>query len=318
LKFDLNNPLKYLPTLQTDICDAHVHIWDAAAFEELTDWARLYGIVRFMGIAQPDVKKTLEDLDKASDIIFAYYLPMQAFAEHNSKTIIEAIDEAHSLNYTLVKCWFGPRYIDFFNTEKSVALSNPVFEPVFTRIEDYGLPIDIHVADPDIWYASKYRDTKRYRTKTQAINEFIIILERHPSLKVISVHFGSLPEIHNLKRLEEIFENFPNFYVDTASTKWMIRELGKNPSQARDFIIHYQNRILFATDLSCGWGDRAENYFATRYWAQRLFWETDVRNVELPFPDDDNSGPPTNINGLNLPHSVLERLYWKNAEAFFC
>jgi hypothetical protein len=62
---------------------------------------------------------------------------------------------------------------------------------------------------------------------------------------------------------------------------------------------------------------RPEGYYASRYWAQRLFWETNVRSVELPFPDDDNPHPPTHINGLELPAEVLDRLYWKNAEDFF-
>jgi predicted TIM-barrel fold metal-dependent hydrolase len=317
LIFDFNDPLEGLLPLKTDICDSHVHIWDANAFSDLEKWGHKFGVKRFMGIAQPDVKKTLEQNGKASDIVFAYYLPMQAFAEKKPEIILTAVDEAHSLNYTLTKTWFGPRQIDFYNTEKLVSISDPIFEPVFTRIEDYGLPLDIHVADPDIWYSTKYQDSERYRTKTQAINEFNEVLERHPSLKVISVHFGSLPEIQNLSKLEEIFKKFPNFYIDTASTKWIVRELGNNPQQARDFIISNQDRILFATDLSVGWTDHSESYFPTRYWAQRLFWETDVQKVELPFSDEDNPNPPTFINGLNLPQSVLNRFYWQNAENLF-
>ncbi|UCG01435.1 MAG: amidohydrolase family protein [Candidatus Heimdallarchaeota archaeon] len=317
MNFDFKDPLEGLPPLKTDICDSHVHIWDADAFSDLEKWGHMFGVKRFMGIAQPDVKKTLEQNGKASDIVFAYYLPMQAFAEKKPERIVEAVDEAHSLNYSLTKTWFGPRQIDFYNTEKLVSIADPIFEPVFSRIEDYGLPLDIHVADPDIWYSTKYQDSERYRTKTQAINEFNEVLERHPSLKVISVHFGSLPEIHNLIKLEEIFKKFTNFYIDTASTKWIVRELGKDPQQARDFIIRNQDRILFATDLSVGWADRSEKYFPTRYWAQRIFWETNVRKVKLPFSDEDNLNPPTFINGLNLPQSVLDRFYWQNAEKFF-
>ena len=315
--FDFNDPLVGLPHLETDICDSHVHIWDADAFNELEKWGHLFGVKRFMGIAQPEVKKALEENGKASEIVFAYYLPMQAFAEKKPDKILEAIDEAHSQNYALTKTWFGPRQIDYYNTEKLVSISDPIFEPVFSRIEDYSLPLDIHVADPDIWYSTKYLDSERYRTKPQVINEFSEVLERHPSLKVISVHFGCLPEIHNLNKLEEIFKKFPNFHVDTASTKWIVRELGRDPQKARDFIIRYQDRILFATDLSVGWTDRSENYFPTRYWSQRLFWETNVQKVELPFSDEDNPTPPTYINGLNLPKNVLKRFYWQNAEEFF-
>ncbi|MHA2246570.1 MAG: amidohydrolase family protein [Candidatus Hodarchaeales archaeon] len=317
MKFDINDPLVGLSPLSTDICDSHVHIWNADEFNELEKWGHRYGVKQFMGIAQPEVKKALEQNGKDSKIIFAFYLPMQAFAEKKPKEIIKAVDEAHSLNYAATKVWFGPRYLDFYNTEKAVSISDPIFEPVFARIEDYNLPIDIHVADPDIWYTTKYQDTKRYRTKTQAINEFKTMLERHPSLKVISVHFGCLPEIQNLTQLEEIFKRFPNFYVDTASTKWMIRELGKDFRRIRDFILRYQDKILFATDLSVGWSDHPEDYIPTRYWAQRLFWETNVQKVELPFSDEDNPNPPTFINGLNLPQSVLNRIYWQNAQDFF-
>lgn len=270
-----------------------------------------------MGIAQPDVKKTLEQNGKDSKIIFVMYLPMGAFADHNPKEILKSVDEAHNLEYSMVKMWFGPRFLDYFESSNKAkfSISAPEFEEVFSRIEDYNLPIDIHVADPDIWYHTKYLNKELYRTKNDAIREFITVLERHPSLKTISVHFGSLPE--SLEQLESIFKKFPNFYVDSASTKWMVRELGKNNQKTREFFIRYKKRILFATDISVGWGERTKDYIATRYWTQRLFWESNVRKVELPFSDEDNPNPPTYINGLKLPSSVLNRFYWQNAEDFF-
>ena len=270
-----------------------------------------------MGIAQPDVRKSLEHNGKASEITFALYLPMGAFADFDQEKLLEAVDEAHNLEYSMVKMWFGPRFLDYFKSSNKnrFAISAPEFEPVFSRIEDYNLPIDVHVADPDIWYQTKYLDINLYRTKEDAIDEFLTVLERHPSLRAISVHFGSLPE--SLEKLEEIFQRFPNFYIDTASTKWIVRELGKDIEKSREFIIQHKKRIFFATDISVGWGDRPEDYMATRYWSQRLFWETDVKEVELPFSDEDNPNPPTYINGLKLPPSVLECLYWKNAQSFF-
>jgi len=314
VKFNLNNPLNYLPPHSLPIFDAHCHIWDAGAFGELEKWANIYGVKKFMGIAQPDVRKTLEEMGKSSTIIFAYYLPMQAFAEHEPEKILEALDEAHILNYSMVKLWFGPRFLDFFKATRPFAISDSIFDPVFTRIEDYGIPMDVHVADPDTWYSTKYLDIKLYRTKSQAINEFTTVLEKHPSIKLINIHFGSLPE--NLNLLGEILGKFPNMYIDTASTKWIVRELGRNPEETRGFIKNHQDRIMFGSDLSCGWGDHKEDYYASRYWSQRLFWETKVNQVELPFSDDDNA-TSTVINGVGLPNSVLDRLYWKNAENFF-
>ena len=315
LKFELNDPLKGLESHNFKICDSHVHIWNADAFSMLETWGEKFGITRFMGIAQPDIRKELEKNGTSADIIYAYYLPVDAWAHYNPEKLLMAVTEAHELGYPVVKMWFGPRFLDYTKTEKKFSISAPIFEPVFSKIEEMELTIDIHVADPDYWYQTTYTDVKKYRTKRTAIEEFSSVLEKHPSLKAVSVHFGSLPE--DLNFLSELLDRFSNLYVDTASTKWMIRELGKDPLRSRDFLNNYSDRVLFATDLSVGWGDRENDYCATRYWAQRIFWETSNKDIELPFSDSDNPNPPTRINGLNLSKSILEQVYWKNAQNLF-
>jgi predicted TIM-barrel fold metal-dependent hydrolase len=297
--------------------DAHIHVWDVSCFPDYEKWAKVYGVERYMAIASPEIKRVLEEGERADQFSFASYLPMDAFAHHDTHTLLTAVDEARRCDYDMVKMWFGPRFLDFFNATEPFAISLPEFDEIFSRIEEYALPIDIHVADPDIWYARKYLDVKRYRTKRGAIDEFMSVLERHPGLRVISVHFGSLPEPENLPLLASMLDSYANLCVDTASTKWVVRELGRDTVKAREFMIKYQKRILFASDLSLGWDGTAEDYYATRYWAQRLFWETDVKNVKLPFHDDDNGDQETRINGLGLPRDVLENIYWKNARDFF-
>ncbi|MHA2073359.1 MAG: amidohydrolase family protein [Candidatus Hodarchaeales archaeon] len=314
MKFNINEPLLGLKELKTKIWDAHVHIWDADAFKDLERWGAKYGVSRFMGITAPDIKSALEKNGKGSQIEFAMYLPMDAFAKQDPEKLLSAVDEAHTHNYKMCKMWFGPRFLDYFQAEKKFSISDPIFEPVFSRIEDYSIPIDVHVADPDYWYETIYLDKNLYRTKNQAIQEFTSVLRRHPALRAISIHFGSLPE--DLDKLSTILKQFPNLFIDTASTKWMIREIGKNIEKSRQFLKEFQKRIVFATDLSVGWENRDEHYFASRYWAQRLFWESKTREIELPFEDSDNPNPPTVINGLNLPKAFLEDFYWNNMARF--
>jgi predicted TIM-barrel fold metal-dependent hydrolase len=317
MRFHLDRPLEGLPNLSCEIWDSHVHLWDAAAFPVFDKLAAVYGVRRYMGIASPEVKRTLEQRGQAVKLAFALYLPIDAFARHDTKRLLSEVEEAQEQGYTMVKMWFGPRFLDFSEVPKPFAISLDAFDPVFTRIEEYELSLDIHVADPDVWYHRNYVDVKRYRTKRQAIDEFATVLERHPGLRAISVHFGSLPEPENLSLLSSLLDAYPNLYIDTASTRWVIRELGREPLLTRSFIMKYQTRILFASDLSVGWNDEDEGYHAKRYWAQRLFWETDVKNVPLPFPDEDSDSQPTVINGLNLPRGVLENLYGRNARRFF-
>ena len=78
----------------------------------------------------------------------------------------------------------------------------------------------------------------------------------------------------------------------------------------------YSDRVLFGTDLSANQDDR--NYFSGRYVAQRILWETNERDTPLPFPDADTKDiGGTFINGLDLPLSVLEKLYWENAKRLY-
>jgi len=318
LQFTVGNPLKGLKSPVSDIWDSHIHIWSSGDFSTFKECASRFGVTRFMAIAAPEVKKELEEAGEIDTTVFAYYLPINAFAEHETKTLLQSLDEAHSLEYTVVKMWFGPRFLDFSSSTKKFSIASESFEPVFSQIEDYGFIVDVHVADPDQWYKTKYLDVEKYRTKDTAIKEFKTVLERHPKMTTISVHFGSLPEPSNLATLEKMLDEHSNLYIDTASTKWIVRELGKDPIKSLEFFKKYKNRILFATDLSIGWGGNnvSREYLETRYWTQRLFFETNAREVELPFLDEDNSNQ-TVINGLNLPENILKKFYWHNAQKLF-
>lgn len=111
-------------------------------------------------------------------------------------------------------------------------------------------------------------------------------------------------------------EKYPNFVVDTASSRWMARELSKDTVKAREFMLKYSDRILFGTDLFARGSDR--DYFSGRYVAQRILWETSERDTPLPFPDADTKDTGgTFINGLDLPLSVLRKLYWENANQIY-
>ncbi len=110
-------------------------------------------------------------------------------------------------------------------------------------------------------------------------------------------------------------DRFPNVVVDTASSRWMARELSKDAEKARGFMLKYSDRVLFGTDL---FSNRDVSDFSGRYVAQRILWETNERDTPLPFPDADTKDTGgTAINGLDLPLSVLGKLYWENANRIY-
>ncbi|MHA2094668.1 MAG: amidohydrolase family protein, partial [Candidatus Hodarchaeales archaeon] len=175
----------------------------------------------------------------------------------------------------------------------------------------------VHVADPDISYMNRYRNTQKYGLKEDRINDFSNLLGNFPKITIISAHLGCLPE--NLTRLSELLDTHPQLFVDTASTRWMIRELGRDVKKSRNWFEKYQDRVLFGSDLGnfefklkFFLSKHQRKYFwGSRYWSHRFFWETS-HQAPLPFKDKDNP-EGTKINGLNLSKSTLEKMYFKNA-----
>ena len=83
------NGLRAIPS---KIWDAHIHIWDANAFSEFEKWADIFGVQKYTAIAAPDIKRVLEQKKKAESFIFAYYLPIEAFAQHDTQKLLSAIN----------------------------------------------------------------------------------------------------------------------------------------------------------------------------------------------------------------------------------
>ena len=230
--------------------------------------------------------------------------------------VLDEISHLQEQGYSLAKSWFGPRWRDYHReVRKDFRIDHPRLDPVFQALEDHGIPLIIHMGDPDTYYASQYRDSERYGTKDEHLKQMEEVIARHPKLKFQIPHLGAQPEIHRLPALARWMEEFPNVVVDTASSRWMARELSKDTEKAREFMLKYSDRVLFGTDLS---SNRDLNDFSGRYVAQRILWETNERDTPLPFPDVDTKDTGgTAINGLDLPLSVLEKLYWENANRIY-
>jgi predicted TIM-barrel fold metal-dependent hydrolase len=245
--------------------------------------------------------------------VFAKYLSLTDIAHFNIGPVIEDINKTKEEGYSLAKTWFGPRWRGYIeNVPRDFGIDDPKLEPIFQALEDNNLPLIIHIADPDTYFTLHYQDASVYGTKEENLLQLENVMERHPKIRFQIPHFGAQPEIHRLPNLAKWLGRFPNIILDTASSRWMARELSKDVRKAREFLIKHSDRILFGTDLSANRGNH--DYYEGRYLAQRILWETKDEDVPLPFEDDDtkDSGG-TFINGLDLPLSVLRKLYWNNA-----
>lgn len=295
------------------IFDAHTHIGEPDTLDKMLEIEDEFGVAAQIGIVHSKDGFQAAKKQYPKRFVFAKYLSLSDIAHYNVNPVIDEISRTKEEGYLLAKTWFGPRWRDYIeDVPIDFRIDSPKLDPVFQALEDNELPLLIHVADPDTYFELHYQDASKYGTKEDNLSQLEAVLERHPRLAFQIPHFGSQPEIHRLSNLASWLDRFPNVILDTASSRWMARELSKDVQKAREFLLKYSDRVLFGTDLSANRGDT--EYFGARYIAQRILWETKVQGEPLPFedPDTKNSGG-TFINGLDLPLSVLRQLYWENA-----
>jgi uncharacterized protein len=106
----------------------------------------------------------------------------------------------------------------------------------------------------------------------------------------------------NLDYVSAELDRYANMMVEFGARQ---AELGRQPRRAREFFLRYQDRIMFGTDNGMDeemyrnhfrWLETADEYFD--YWG---------------YPGQGR----WKIYGMELPDSVLEKVYHRNAERLF-
>ncbi len=256
--------------------------------------------------------------------VFAKYLSTQNIINLEIDVVLAEIDSMHDSGFSLAKMWAAPGWRNYYkNFKGSFHLTNQHYKPIFEKLANEGFPLLLHMADPDTYYATTYANSEVYGTKEEHLNELEKLIQNFPDLQFQLAHFAAQPEIHRLPHLAEWFDKYENIVIDTASSRWMARELSKNPDVAREFLIRYSDRILFGTDATLNSSPTEDNHselspYNARLVAQRILWETNEQRTPLPFPDRDTAATGgTFINGLDLPTRVLTNLYWKNGQRLY-
>jgi predicted TIM-barrel fold metal-dependent hydrolase len=196
---------------------------------------------------------------------------------------------------------------------------DPRLEPIYKDIAAHHKTLISHAADPDVawgaqhatasgvkyysehsqWDMSKKPDAPSKKAVLDARDHLLIM---NPELRVIGAHLGSME--HQLDDLANRFDLYPNFAVDTAAR---VRGLTMQPrDKVRAFILKYQDRILYGTDLHFISGTTGQA--ASQVWEQQ--YALDWRYFAT---DDIFDYRGQKVQGLDLPRSVLKKLYHDNA-----
>jgi predicted TIM-barrel fold metal-dependent hydrolase len=185
---------------------------------------------------------------------------------------------------------------------------SPVLTPILEAIAKSGRTLITHLADLDAaWLPLRDNDSGYYKThpewhvygrpevpsKAAILGARDRIIERHPGLRIVGCHLGSHEE--HLDQLAKRFDAYPNFAVDLASRIRFLEPMQRET--VRQFVMKYQDRIIYATDFALGRRDDA----------------TAAQSLLSTHRRDWNYFSGTGENALGLPDSILRKIFRENA-----
>ena len=232
------------------------------------------------------------------------------FAAKNVKLIQEAV----AAGVIGLKVYKSLGLTDKDTQGNRIAVDDSRLDPIWKACGDNGIPVLIHSGEPASFWAPKDRFNERWLELRQKPNRYRdpatnpsfeeVLAEQHRVFKkhinttFINAHLGWMGG--DLKRLSAHLDQHPNVMTEIGA---VLAELGRQPHTARQFLIDYGNRVLFGKD----------SYNETEY--HTYFRVLETADEYIPYYRKRHAH--WHLYGLNLPDSILRKLYYKNALTLF-
>jgi predicted TIM-barrel fold metal-dependent hydrolase len=205
-----------------------------------------------------------------------------------------------------------------------VKIDDRRFDPMWDACGQLGLPVAIHISDPEAFFLPTDRFNERYEelknhpdwsfhgrdypSNAELMEARNRVFARHPKTQFIVLHVGN--DAENLGLVSENLDRFPNTVVEMGAR---LGELGRQPRAARRFFDRYPDRILFGTDAVPKGYETPQQVFSDElYEIYYRFLETEDEYFDYaPAPR-----PPQGrwrIYGIGLSEAALKRVYHDNA-----
>ena len=132
-------------------------------------------------------------------------------------------------------------------------------------------------------------------------------LQRTPGLAFVGLHLASLEA--DVDELARFLERFPQASVDLAARiVHLQRQSVADRTKVRGFVLHYQDRLLYGTDVARLEGEPEGEFVAEAEATWRADWRWLVTDDRLRSPEF-----PGDFRGLALPRGVVDKIVRLNA-----
>jgi len=223
---------------------------------------------------------------------------------------LKLIEDAKKLGVKGLKVYKNLGLTETDNEGKRIAVDDPRLDPIWIKCGELGIPVLIHTGEPrafwkpkdkynERWlelkqYPSRYKNLQKNPSFNEIMNEQHNVFRKHPETKFINAHLGWYG--NDLEQLGKLMDEMPNMYTEIGA---VVAELGRQPRYARNWLIKYQDRVMMGKDT----------YKKEEYYVYFRVLETD----DEYFDYYRKRHAHWKMYGLNLPDSVLKKIYYKNA-----
>lgn len=264
------------------------------------------------------------------DVFYVTSFSLQDRTEGWRDRALAHIDSSFQRGAIGLKVWknIGMVYRDTANA--FIMIDDPMFDPIVKLVIDRKktllghlgeprncwLPLDQMTVNNDRSYFETHPEYHMFRhpefpSYEDQINARDRFLEKHPDLRFVGAHLGSLE--WSVDELAKRLDRFPNMAVDMAARIPHLQfQSQRNRNQVRNFIIEYADRLIYATDGGIDPTDDPDR-------SRRALHEAWLRDWRYFVTDEKMSTPEVNgeFTGLNLPREVVDKIYYHNAIRWF-
>ena len=265
------------------------------------------------------------------DLLFIATFSMKGYNESGwAQRTVDYLKAAREQGAKGVKVWKNIGMVEKDHNGRFIMIDDPEFDPVFTYLRENKIPVLGHLGEPlNCWlplekmtvnndksYFKDHPEYHMYMHPDYPTYEALIaardnLLKKHPDLIFSGAHLASLE--WSVDELAKRFEEFPGMTADLAARICHLQFQSQNDWQkVRDFMIKYQDRILYGTD----YGDEGEANAVDMEKSLSESWMKDW----IYFTTDKamtSSEVDGEFRGLKLPAEVINKIYYKNAERLY-